>query len=153
MGRGPLSLYGLIPTLMSIGFLTFLCCLAPLPYFSAIAKKLRDVFNTPFQQHVRNLVFNGFKPTGKTYVHGYGASQTGATTVKVVLRSTYDAGLGFTMLCACTVASEIAKRSGTSSTPKAGCCSAVEALGGEALASSLRSQGVKIDVTVQRSSP
>ena len=59
--RGALSLYGLIPALVAVGVVFVLCLLAPLPYFSSIAKKLRDYFNTPLQQNVRKLVFDGAK--------------------------------------------------------------------------------------------
>jgi len=150
--RGPMSLYGLLPTMMSMSVVSILVCLAPLPYFSAAVKKMRDSFNTPLQQHVRDLVFNGFKSTGKTYVHGYGVSQDGKMRVNVELKSQYDPGLGFTMLSACTVASELVKRSASNNVPKSGCCSAVEALGGEHLASALQAQGVKIETSVQPTS-
>lgn len=148
--RGPLSLYGLIPTLLSVGLLLIIGLLAPLPYICSIVKKLSDSLNAPLQHNVRKLVFNGFQPTGKTYVHGYGISKNGKTRVYVKLHSEFDAGLGFTMLSACTVGSELAKRSSSlQSSLKPGCCSAVVALGGESLAEALRVQGVKIEVTVE----
>lgn len=145
--RGLLSLYGLIPMLMSVGVMALLCILALLPYHSVIVKRLRDRYNTPLVQRVRRKAFDGFQSTGKTYVHGYGVSERGVP-VKVTLSAAYDAGLGFTMLSACTVASELVKRFGTTSAT-AGCCSAVEALGGESLAGALKGQGVQLRVLVE----
>jgi len=145
--NGPLSLYGLIPTAISAGVVLILACLAPLPYFSTAVRKLRDTFNTAGQQRVRDLVFAGFKPTGKTLAQGYGVSQDSKTRVKVELSSPYDPGLGFTMLSACTVSSELARRYGTPRAGKSGYCSAVVALGGDSLAEALRAQGVKLQVS------
>jgi hypothetical protein len=146
---GPLSLYGLVPTLMSVGVGFSLAILAPLPYFSSAVLKLRDWINTPLQQNVRNLVFNGFQPTGKTFVEGFGVSQNRKMRVSVKLGSEYDPGLGFTMLCSCAIACQVAQRTGTESAAKPGFTSAVVALGGHSLANALTTAGVKVDVNVQ----
>merc|ERR1719258_40768 len=62
----------------------------PLPGFSGLALKLRDLINTPLQRNVRDLVFNGFMPTGKCYVHGFGVAKSGRE-VRVKMHSDYDA--------------------------------------------------------------
>lgn len=150
--RGPLSLYGLIPTLIGVGTACMLFVLAPLPGFSSLALKLRDHFNTPLQQRVRDKVFDHFSSTGKTYVHGYGLSKSGRKNVNVRMSSSYDPGLGFTMLSACTVAAQLVRRSDSTEAATPGFNSAVVALGGEALAAALRDGGVEFDVSVQVSS-
>merc|ERR1712190_646887 len=101
-----------------------LMVLMALPGFSAVALKLRDRYNTPLQQRVRNLVFDEFKSTGKTYVHGYGVSKRGQR-VTVKLHSAYDAGLGFPMLASCTIAAQLVQRSDSQSKAKPGYNSAV----------------------------
>jgi len=145
--NGPLSLYGLIPTLTcSLGFL-FGGLLVPLPGFSTVAKKLRDILNTPLQQRVRDLAFSSYQPTGRTTVQGYGMSENGRQ-VNVKMHSEYDPGLGFTMLSACTIAAQIVHRSGDADSKiTAGFSSAVVALGGESLADALRASGVIIEVS------
>ena len=50
------------------------------------------------------------------------------------------------MLCACTVASELAVRHKTPCAGKAGFCSAVVALGGNSLAEALKTQGVEVQI-------
>merc|ERR1719316_2440899 len=113
-----------------------------LPYASTVILKLRDTINTPLQQKVRKLIFNGYQPTGRTYVHGFGESQSGRTRVNVKMSCKYDPGLGFTMLSACIVAAAVAKRSSTSNKTQPGFNSAVICLGGESLADQLRMHGV-----------
>lgn len=148
LSSGAASLYGLIPTLLGAGASVVLCALMVLPYSSSAALKMRDWINTPLQKRVRDLAFDGFQSTGKTFVHGFGASQSGRSRVSVKLHSNYDAGLGFTMLCACTVAAESARRVGTPQAAKPGFRSAVVALGGNSLAAALQSRGVTLDVSV-----
>merc|ERR1712232_1145888 len=116
--RGPLSIFGLIPTVLGLSAGFFLSWCVPLPYFSTIARMLRDKINTPLQKKVRNQVFDAFRSTGKTYAHGLGISQSGKCKVDVKLHSAYDPGLGFTMLCSCTVAAQIALRNGTPESAK-----------------------------------
>jgi len=128
--NGPLSLYGLVPTVMGLFGTLCLSLLVPLPYFSETGRNIRDRFNAPFREKVRDQVFDGFKTTGSTSVRGFGVSESGRRRVHVKLDSPYDLGLGFTMLSACTVAAQIAQRMGTSDSTKPGCNSAVVALGG-----------------------
>merc|ERR1712187_183943 len=97
--------------------------------------------------NVRTKVFGGFLSTGKTYAHGYGLSRDGQKKVEVHMRSKYDPGLGFTMLCACTVAAQTAQRMSTSNSTKPGFNSAVVALGGDNLAAALLNSGVSLDVS------
>jgi len=143
--RGTFSARGLVPVVLSIVGTTWLALFAALPGFAAMARNLRDRYNTPLQQRVRDLVFDGYSSTGKTYVHGYGVSADGHR-VNVKMHSTYDPGLGFTMLAACTVAAEIVKRADTSSRARSGFHTAVAAVGGDALADALRVAGVSIDI-------
>lgn len=123
-----------------------LVVLMALPGFSTVALKLRDRFNTPLQQRVRDCAFSGFKSTGKTYVHGYGVSKSGRR-VSVKMNSKYDPGLGYTMLASCTVAAQLVQRAGTSAKAKSGFNSAIVALGGDALADALRASGVTLEVS------
>jgi short subunit dehydrogenase-like uncharacterized protein len=143
--RGTLSAWGLVPVFISVIATLLLGLFAALPGFAAMARNLRDRYNTPLQQRVRDLVFNGYSSTGKTYVHGYGVSARGHR-VNVKMHSKYDPGLGFTMLAACTVAAEIVKRADTPSRARSGFHTAVTALGGDALADALRGAGVSIDI-------
>merc|ERR1712013_959548 len=145
--RGAFSLFGFLPMMMGVFGSMVLMLLIALPGFSAVLLKLRDRFNTPLQQRVRDLVFNGYKSTGKTYVHGYGISKRGQR-VNVKMHSAYDAGLGFTMLASCTVAAQLVQRSDTQSKAKSGYNSAVVALGGDSLADALRAVGVHIEVNI-----
>lgn len=147
--RGPLSLYGFLPALGGVAGASLLLLLAPLPGFSTFALKLRDQFNTPLQNRVRDQVFNCFQSTGKTYVHGYGLSQSGHKKVVVNMSCNYDAGLGFTMLSACTVAAQLARRAGSPEPTAPGFNSAVVAVGGEALVEALRDSGVDFNVRVE----
>lgn len=150
--KGLASLYGLVPSMMGVGASLLLAVTLPLPYFSTMVLKLRDTLNTPLQQRVRDLVFEGFRSTGKTTLQGFGVSQTGRTTVQVKLRSEYDPGLGFTMLSACTVAAQVVRKAGTAEPSRPGFHTAVSAVGGAALASALQDMGVHIDVSTQHSS-
>merc|ERR1711862_393833 len=118
-----------------------------LPGSSSVMLRLRDHFNTPLQKRVRDLSFDGFKSTGKTYVHGYGISKRGQR-VNVKMHSAYDGGLGFTMLADCTVAAQLVQRSYTQSKSKAGYNSAVVALGGDSLSDALRAAGVSVEVSM-----
>lgn len=149
LSRGALSLFGLLPMLIGAAIGALVALSVALPFASKVILKLRDLINTPLQKRVRDMVFNGYQPTGKTYVHGFGISQGGHTKVNVKIHSKYDPGLGFTMLSACVVAAEVAKRCSTSDKTEPGFNSAVFCLGGEALAEKLRANGVVIDVNVQ----
>merc|ERR1712129_44935 len=99
---------------------------------------------------VRDQVFDGFSATGITKATGLGLSKAGKH-VKVSLFSEYDAGLGFTMLSACTVAAHVVKEHGKK-TVKPGFDTPTVAIGAEAFANALRAQGVKIDVMPDESS-
>merc|ERR1712110_808407 len=50
---------------------------------------------------------NGFQPNGKTAVKAIADSVSGKSFAEVDMESDYDAGLGFTALCALTVAAAI----------------------------------------------
>lgn len=149
---GPTSLYGLFPTLMGVGGGLLLGLMVPVPYFSTALLKVRDTFNPPLQQQVRDAAFNGFQQTGKTTVRGFGTSQDGHVAVQVKLDSNYDPGLGFTMLSACTVAAQLSSNAHGKSHLRPGFNTAVSAVGGEVLAEALQHMGVKIEVSTQQSS-
>lgn len=146
---GPASLYGLVPTLMGAGGSLILALLVPVPYFTTALLKLRDTFNPPLQQRVRDTAIGGFRPTGETTVRGFGISQDGYTAVQVTLDSDYDPGLGFTMLSACTVAAQLSQKVHGK---RPGFNTAVSAVGGEALAEALQHMGVRIEVRMQQNS-
>eukprot|EP00930_Biecheleria_cincta_P015546 TRINITY_DN12928_c0_g1_i1.p1 TRINITY_DN12928_c0_g1~~TRINITY_DN12928_c0_g1_i1.p1 ORF type:complete len:464 (-),score=98.26 TRINITY_DN12928_c0_g1_i1:65-1456(-) len=149
---GPACLYGLVPTLMGVGGGLLFALLVPVPYFTTALLKIRDTFNPPLQQKVRDAAVNGFRQTGTTTVRGFGISQDGNVTVQVKLDSDYDPGLGFTMLSACTVAARLSSNSRGTSQLRPGFNTAVSAVGGEVLAEALRHMGVTIEVSTQQSS-
>merc|ERR1712087_46335 len=148
--NGFLSGYGLLPTLtgmavgMTIGFIL------ALPFTSNLVIKARDYFNPALRLHVRDLVFAKFASTGKVEFDGYAVSTSGKMTAHVKMTSAYDAGLGFTMLSACTTACAIVDREKSSNKAKVGFQTAVTALGGKGLAERLRKVGVETKVTTQR---
>lgn len=146
LSDGPTSLYGLIPAMVwTVSALLFGFFLA-LPGSSPMTAGLRDYFNAAPSKRVRDKLFNGFKSTGNVVLHGLGAAQGDrAVRVRVKMSSEYDAGIGFTMLSACTVAAQMVKRNGTPEAPKPGFQSAVTALGGEALANALRASGMSVE--------
>jgi len=141
--KGFLSLFGLIPTLVSILLTVGFVLLLPLPGVTTLIRKIRDIFNTPLKHKTRTQLFNQYSPSGKVSVRGFGFSKYGKKVI-VKMNSDYDAGLGFTLISACTVASELVK--GNSKKP--GFNTPVLALGGEQLVEALRDSGVVIKVEV-----
>jgi hypothetical protein len=148
--NGLLSLYGLVPTLTGVLAASLLGVFIALPGGLKTAVWLRDRYNPPLQEKVRAQMLDGFASTGKTSVRGFGAAKDGSgTRVRVTLNSAYDVGIGFTMLSACTVASQLVKQAATpTESPKFGFNSAVVTVGPEVLADALRSMGVSIKVDV-----
>eukprot|EP00927_Polykrikos_kofoidii_P022163 TRINITY_DN2074_c0_g1_i2.p1 TRINITY_DN2074_c0_g1~~TRINITY_DN2074_c0_g1_i2.p1 ORF type:complete len:467 (+),score=82.76 TRINITY_DN2074_c0_g1_i2:63-1463(+) len=148
--RGLLSLYGFVPSLLGLCVCFLLGVAMAMPGGLKTFVWLRDKFNPAMQARVRGKLFNGFASTGTTFVHGYGAARDGSgVRVNVSLHSAYDPGIGFTMLSACTVASQLVKLVATEGkAPKGGFNSAAVAVGGDALADALRASGVSVKVEV-----
>jgi len=141
-----LTLWGLGPLLGGMGAAAASGMMLMLPYATTVTYKMRDLINTPLQQRVRRLAVAGYQPTGSTSVRGHGVSRSGNMTAKVEIDSDYDPGLGFTMLSACTIASQILKQA----SPRAGFNTPVVALRGQVLAEALGEMGVRINVSTER---
>jgi len=144
------TLFGAVPTVVGAGVLLTLAAVAAIPYACKIIRSVRDSVNPPLQKKVRDSAFNGFASTGTITLQGLGISKTGRRSVKVDFHCEQDGGLGFTMLSACTVATELSRKeaASTDSKHKGGFHTAVCALGGAALADALRNAGVSIQVSV-----
>eukprot|EP00927_Polykrikos_kofoidii_P056517 TRINITY_DN50620_c0_g1_i1.p1 TRINITY_DN50620_c0_g1~~TRINITY_DN50620_c0_g1_i1.p1 ORF type:complete len:493 (+),score=87.09 TRINITY_DN50620_c0_g1_i1:81-1481(+) len=145
---GLLSLYGLLPVFLGVLVYFIFGLFLAMPGGLKAAVWLRDTFNPPSQERVRAKLFDGFVSTGKTTVDGFGATNGGSVArVSVTLRSSYDPGIGFTMLSACTVAAELVKRKATKEElPKVGFNSAVVAIGAETLADAFWATGTTVNI-------
>lgn len=146
---GPLSLYGLVPLLCVLSCLPFFGLFVCLPYATKMILKFRDTVNPALRDAVRKAIFNKFSPTGATTCRTLGRSKDGKTTALVELKSQYDSGLGFTMLSACTVASQLLKKQ-KASKEKAGFHTAVTGVGGQNLADALTAMGCELKVTTTK---
>mmetsp|Transcript_11103 Transcript_11103/g.16655 ORF Transcript_11103/g.16655 Transcript_11103/m.16655 type:complete len:137 (+) Transcript_11103:1-411(+) len=130
-----------------MGSAFLLALLLPLPKSTSLIIYLRDKYNPPLSAKARATMLNGYASTGKTYAYGFGESAKGLR-VQTELKCSFDPGLAFTTLSACTVASTIVKRSSTEDKAKPGFQTAVTAVGGERLAEEFRAQGVTVKVSV-----
>merc|ERR1719384_2898186 len=128
--NGLLSLFGFVPTMLGVVFGAMLGAFMTLPYATSAIVKLRDTFNPPATLRTREKMIAGYQPTGKTYAHAFGVSRSGGVSANVVLKCSYDPGLGFTVLSACSVAANIVKSIDTNDKAKAGFQTAVTSLGG-----------------------
>jgi len=111
--------------------------------------KTRDVFVPLLARTGRTRIFNHFSSTGTTNCRTIGRSKDGRTTALVEFRSQYDRALAFTMLSACTVASQLLKRQQAGQL-KAGFHTAVTAVGGQNLADGLAAMGCELRITTAR---
>mmetsp|Transcript_97966 Transcript_97966/g.204355 ORF Transcript_97966/g.204355 Transcript_97966/m.204355 type:complete len:455 (+) Transcript_97966:103-1467(+) len=144
---GFMSLFGLLPTLGGIASGLLLGFFLPLPKSTSVILWIRDRFNPPLSAKARAKMLSGYSSTGETFAHGYGVSEKGVR-VETQLKCSYDPGLAFTVLSACSVAATIVKKSAGGEKAKPGFQTAVSAVGGESLAEVFRAQGMTVEVTV-----
>jgi len=135
--HGCCSLWGFLPMFVGIlvmlisGFILFV-----IPGTSCLILRLRDKVNPPARKAVKDNVFNRFSSTGRVETEGVGQSVSGKTTVNTFLTWDYDAGLGMTMLSACTIAGVLANGEA-----KRGYHTAITAIGGDALVEAMKRTG------------
>jgi len=151
---GPLALYGLLPALGLCALLPLAMLLLGLPYVTTLLKAQLEKLSAPGRQRVRAALLAGFQPSGRMNAKGFAVSKSGGAEARTSMRSSYDPGVGFTVLCANTVAAELAKRgAGGRERAEAGFHTAVVAVGGQHLAQALRHAGVEIKTEVVRTTP
>jgi len=152
MPKGPLSLYGLLPALGLCVVLPPAVLLLALPYATTMLKARLEKASAPGRQRVRATLLAGFQPSGRMRAQGFAVSKSGRAEARTSMKSSYDPGVGFTVLCANTVAAELAKNCAGGG-QEAGFHTAVVAVGGQRLAQALRHAGVEIEATSVRAQP
>lgn len=93
-------------------------------------------------------LFDGFKPNGLTSVKAVASSVSGKSLAEVEMESPYDAGLGFTVLCASTVSAAILDKRRNGENGK-GFETAVVGVGPETLREWLQKAGVTMQSEVR----
>jgi len=153
-----LSLYGFVPVMLKLSALTVAAGIA-LPFLipmfmlfpDTVSNAAESLNNWDLGSNKSNAfakLCNGFEPNGKTAVKAIADSVSGNAFAEVDLESDYDAGLGFTALCALTVAAAILDKRRNGETGN-GFETAVVGVGPERLKEWLMKAGVRMKSDVR----
>lgn len=143
--------FGLVLLALIFGGTLAICLGLPLWLFfpglvSYVAKLINNSDPMSMKKKTFEKICNGFKESGISNCESTVRSASGDMTVKVTMKSNYDAGLGFTGLCSATVAASVVERRRKGLVGN-GFSTAVAAIGPKELSTNL--EKVKCEFTIE----